>query len=183
MKKTKIILYEEDKKKQVCGAACFMAAEIKFSEDVRPASRVRSISPTFLVGSISYLYIISSNFRWCAACKVTCKFQNLNFWHSLKICNFDFVLFWLGIWCESLVWVIMGGGISECRRSSCFRSYKSFPQPKYTLLTGCATGLILGLHPANKRRRYFVTTSLIGWARTLNQPCAICCEIVYKYAI
>ena len=29
MKKTR-------KKKQVCGAACFMAAEIKFSEDVRP---------------------------------------------------------------------------------------------------------------------------------------------------
>ena len=42
---TQITLYEEDKnlpymkktrkKKQVCGAACFMAAEIKFSEDVR----------------------------------------------------------------------------------------------------------------------------------------------------
>ena len=25
--------------------------------------------------------------------------------------------------------------------------------------------LILGLHPANERRRYFVTTSLIGWAQ------------------
>ena len=25
-------------------------------------------------------------------------------------------------------------------------------------------GLILGLHPANERRRYFVTTSFIGWA-------------------
>ena len=31
------------------------------------------------------------------------KFQNLNFWQFFKICNFDFVLFWLGIWCESLV--------------------------------------------------------------------------------
>ena len=29
--------------------------------------------------------------------------------------------------------------------------------------------MILGLHPANERRRYFVTTSLIGWAQT--QPC------------
>ena len=28
------------------------------------------------------------------------------------------------------------------------------------------TGLILGLCPANERRRYFVTTSLIGWAQT-----------------
>ena len=27
-------------------------------------------------------------------------------------------------------------------------------------------GLILGLRPANERRRYFVTPSLIGWAQT-----------------
>ena len=27
-------------------------------------------------------------------------------------------------------------------------------------------GLVLGLRPANERRRYFVTTSLIGWAQT-----------------
>ena len=33
------------------------------------------------------------------------------------------------------------------------------------------SGLILGLHPANKRRRYKVTPSLIGWAQTWNQPC------------
>ena len=30
--------------------------------------------------------------------------------------------------------------------------------------------LILGLCPANERRRYIVTTSLIGWAQTYNQP-------------
>ena len=28
------------------------------------------------------------------------------------------------------------------------------------------TGVILGLHPANEKRRYFVMTSLIGWAPT-----------------
>ena len=28
---------KKTKKKQVCGAACFMAAEIKFSKDVRPS--------------------------------------------------------------------------------------------------------------------------------------------------
>ena len=33
---------------------------------------------------------------------------------------------------------------------------------KYT----AAAGLILGLRPANGRRRYFVTTSLIGWVQT-----------------
>ena len=32
----------------------------------------------------------------------------------LLICNFDFVSFWLRIWCESLVWVIMGRrGVSQ----------------------------------------------------------------------
>ena len=31
------------------------------------------------------------------------------------------------------------------------------------------TGLILGLRPANERRRYIVTPSLIGWAQTWNQ--------------
>ena len=42
------------------------------------------------------------------------KFKNLKFWQFFKICNFDFVLFWLGIWCESLVWVIMGRrGVSQ----------------------------------------------------------------------
>ena len=27
-------------------------------------------------------------------------------------------------------------------------------------------GLILGLRPANEKRRYFVTTSPVGWAQT-----------------
>ena len=31
--------------------------------------------------------------------------------------------------------------------------------------------LILGLRPANERRLYFVTTSLISWAQSLTQPC------------
>ena len=33
------------------------------------------------------------------------------------------------------------------------------------IITGTLLGLILGLRPANERRRYFVTTSLIGWAQ------------------
>ena len=33
-------------------------------------------------------------------------------------------------------------------------------------ITNVFTGLILGLHPANERRRYKVTASLIGWAQT-----------------
>ena len=34
----------------------------------------------------------------------------------------------------------------------------------------CSPGLILGLRPANERRRHFVTTSFIDWAQTWNQP-------------
>ena len=33
--------------------------------------------------------------------------------------------------------------------------------------------LILDLSPANERRRYFVTTSLIGWAQIKNRPCQV----------
>ena len=49
---------------------------------VRLSSGLRSVAPTVLAGSISYLCILSSN---------------------IKMCKFDFVLFWLGIWCESLL--------------------------------------------------------------------------------
>ena len=42
-----------------------------FRPSVRPAYRVRSVAPTVLVGPISYLYILSSNFRMCVACKVS----------------------------------------------------------------------------------------------------------------
>ena len=39
-----------------------------------------------------------------------------------------------------------------------------------TLHIRLMSGLILGLRPANERRRYKVTPSLIGWAQTYNQP-------------
>ena len=32
-------------------------------------------------------------------------------------------------------------------------------------------GVILGMGSANERRRYIVTSSLIGWAHTQNDPC------------
>ena len=43
------------------------------SPSVRPTSRVRSVALTVLVGSVSYLYILSSNFRRYVACKVSRK--------------------------------------------------------------------------------------------------------------
>ena len=35
--------------------------------------------------------------------------------------------------------------------------------------------LIIGLRPANERRRYFVTTSIISWAQAHNQPWRLMC--------
>ena len=47
---------------------------------VRPASCVRSVAPTVLIGSISYLYILSSNFRRYVACTDSCKISKFEFW-------------------------------------------------------------------------------------------------------
>ena len=49
------------------------------------------------------------------------KFKNVKFWRIFKICNFDFVIFWLGIQYDSMVWVIMRrrGVSSERWRFSC----------------------------------------------------------------
>ena len=50
------------KKKQVCGAACFMAAEIKFSKDVRPSVRVfRTFLQCFEISIWNLVYTLS---RW-----------------------------------------------------------------------------------------------------------------------
>ena len=62
MKKTR-------KKKQVCGAACFMAAEIKFSEDVSPSVRLSvrpSVCHTFLTMFPSSYHheIFRSYYQW-----------------------------------------------------------------------------------------------------------------------
>ena len=61
-------------------------------------NRVRSVSSTILAGSISYLHILSTNFRRCVACH---KILAISL-------NFHLCLVWLGIQYESIVWVIMG---------------------------------------------------------------------------
>ena len=42
---------------------------------------------------------------------------------------------------------------------------------KSYVMTITETGIILFLRPANARRRYNVTSSLIGWAKKQNDPC------------
>ena len=88
---------------------------------IRPASRVHSVVPTVLVGSISYSYILSNNFRRCVACNVYCKISSLNFWQIFQICNFDscLVLTWDLMWITSMGYHWAAGCISERRRSSC----------------------------------------------------------------
>ena len=78
-------------------------------------NRVRSVSSTILIGSISYLHILSSNLRRCVA--GIARFKSQNF----VTCNFDFVFFWLWIQYDSMAWVIMRRRwvSSERRRSSC----------------------------------------------------------------
>ena len=63
------------------------------------------------------------------------KLKNLKFWRIFEICNFDFVIFWLGIQYDSMVWVIMRrrGVSSERRRSSC----SSFPSSIHKLYRAC----------------------------------------------
>ena len=40
------------------------------------------------------------------------------------------------------------------------------PPAEVPVMIDTESGLILGLRPANERRRYFVTTSPIGWVQT-----------------
>ena len=57
-------------------------------------NRVRSVSSTILIGSISYLHILSSNFRRCVACnarfkiekfEILANFLNLQLWLCLLL--------------------------------------------------------------------------------------------------
>ena len=47
----------------------------------------------------------------------------------------------------------------------------------------CTAGHILGLHPANERQRYFVTTSFIDWVKTKKQPCISCWQTTPSWLI
>ena len=75
--------------------------------------------------------------------------------------------------CDSTAWAstIIWNGITKWS----LIDYKMIPTGLLTveILLGAAimAGLIQDLRPANERRCYKVTLSLIGWAQTYNQPC------------
>ena len=69
-------------------------------------------------------------------------------------------------------------GGSTCHSKSAANLLRGLSLPQHGLVelswqdTSSFSGLILGLRPANEKRRYKVTPSLIGWAQTYNQPWA-----------
>ena len=61
-----------------------------------------------------FMHLIRQLQKVCRMQSFLQNFKIWNFGNLKKNCNFDFMLFWLGIWCESLVWVIMGRrGVSQ----------------------------------------------------------------------
>ena len=75
-----------------------LSVHLSVCPSVSPTSRIRSVAPTVLVGSISYLYTCQATSEGVPHVKFPAKFKNLNIWQFFKICSFDFVLFWLRIW-------------------------------------------------------------------------------------
>ena len=55
----------------------------------------------------------------------------------------------------------------------CQTGNNPLPKPMMIKVSDAMSGLILGLRPPNERRRYFVTTSLIGWAQAGKQHCHV----------
>ena len=79
------------------------------------------------------------------------------------------------IWCLFLSsFPMIGQSVSQWPLNEIFRRLqmqfqKDIPGWKYVILSLVA-GLNLGLRLANGRHRHKVTSSLIGWAHTMNQP-------------
>ena len=80
----------------------------------------------------------------------------------------------------SVHWLLQRGSLSDCLSFTGDADSWQSPVPAVvdrahwiTTFNCYRTELILGLRPANERRCNFVTTSLTGWAQTLNQPCHI----------
>ena len=60
-------------------------------------NRVRSVSSTILIGSISYLHILSSNLRKCVACNASFKIKKIqNFGEFFKFVTLTLFSFDLG---------------------------------------------------------------------------------------
>ena len=73
---------------------------VSLHPSICPASRVHSVAPTVLVGSISYLYTLSSNVRICVVCKVKIWIFGSFFFKFVTLTLF--VLTWDLMWITSM---------------------------------------------------------------------------------
>ena len=68
---------------------------------VHPASCVQSVAPSVLVGSISYLCILLSNFRSCVMSNISCKILRFEFLEVfLKSVTLTWYLMWITNMCN-----------------------------------------------------------------------------------
>ena len=87
---------------------------VSLRPSVRPSARPSRI-PCPLCSAYSsgwihfiFIHLIKQLHKVCRVLSFLQNFKIEFLAFFFLICNFDFVLFWLGIWCEPLVWVIMG---------------------------------------------------------------------------
>ena len=83
---------------------------LSVSPSVRPSHIPCQLCSTYSSGWIHFMFIHLIK-QLQKVCCMDSFLQNFKIWifgNFFLISNFDFVLFWLGIWCESLVWAIMG---------------------------------------------------------------------------
>ena len=97
--------------------SCWRGILVSLRPSVCPSHTPCPLCSAASFGWIHFIFthLMSINFRECVACEVSYKILKFEFLAIFfLICNFNFVLFWLRIWCESLVWVIMGRwGVSK----------------------------------------------------------------------
>ena len=82
----------------------------------RPSRITCPLCTAYSSGWIHFIFIHLTKQlqKVCCLLSFLQNFKISIFGNFFQMCNFDFVLFSLGIWCESLVWVIMGRrGVSQ----------------------------------------------------------------------
>ena len=91
--------------------------------------------------------------------------------------------YWPTVWCHAtspgynelsncccLVFLLFLTGKEAQRSMWCWWCSLFGTEMKKNAFSLTGLNLILGLRPANERRRYFVTTSLVSWVQAWNQP-------------
>ena len=94
--------------------------------------------------------------------------------HQIITLGFLRCLWILFLWSDDILKNVVRSAKNVFRIFHCPRNSPQYLKDPNSLLIAIS-GLILGLHPANERRCYYVTTSLIGWAQTMAMTGVDCC--------